>query len=96
MDDYRTTLAKQAARGLPPGSERIFYILRTGSPSRDLPERYGPGHFNSSTTRSSALISTPWTEKRGRRITPSVVLVEDGVPRSMRWSTMMVCQSGSS
>ena len=45
MVDYRPFAAKQAAR--PRTDDRrvlngIFYVLRTGSPWRDLPERYGP------------------------------------------------------
>jgi transposase len=84
----------------------IFYILRTGSPWRDLPERYGPyttvyNRFNrwakagvwvrifeilaAKSPRSMALIDSSIIRanqhaaggKKGARITPSAVLVED-------------------
>ena len=84
----------------------IFYILRTGSPWRDLPERYGPyttayNRFNrwakagiwlkvfealaERSPDSLNLIdsSIVWAHqhaaggKKGARITPSAVLVED-------------------
>jgi transposase len=84
----------------------IFYVLRTGSPWRDLPERYGPyttvyNRFNSWTKsgvwlkifetlaakspQSMQLIDSSIIRahqhaaggKKGARITPSVVLVED-------------------
>jgi transposase len=84
----------------------IFYILRTGSPWRDLPERYGPyttvyNHYNrwakagirlrifealsAKSPESLHLIDSSIMRahqhaaggKKGARITPSVVLVED-------------------
>ena len=84
----------------------IFYILRTGSPWRDLPERYGPyttvyNRFNrwakqgvwlqvfealtAQSPQSMHLIDSSIVRahqhaaggKKGARITPSVVLVED-------------------
>jgi transposase len=84
----------------------IFYVLRTGSPWRDLPERYGPyttaynrynrwaragvwlGVFNllaAKSPQSLHLIDSSVIRahqhaaggKKGARITPSVVLVED-------------------
>jgi transposase len=84
----------------------IFYVLRTGSPWRDLPERYGPyttvyNRFNrwaragvwvrvfetlaAKSPGSMALIDSSIIRahqhaaggKRGARITPSAVLVED-------------------
>jgi len=84
----------------------IFYVLRTGSPWRDLPERYGPyttvyNRFNrwakagiwlkvfealaERSPDSLHLIDSSIVRahqhaaggKRGARITPSVVLVED-------------------
>jgi len=84
----------------------IFYILRTGSPWRDLPERYGPyttvyNRFNrwakagvwirvfealaARSPQSLHLIDSSIVRthqhaaggKKGARITPSVVLVED-------------------
>lgn len=84
----------------------IFYILRTGSPWRDLPERYGPyttvynrynrwakagvwlAVFEALTAKSPEslhLIDSSIVRahqhaaggKKGARITPSVVLVED-------------------
>ncbi len=98
-------------RGVPRTDDRrvlnaIFYVLRTGSPWRDLPERYGPyttayNRFNrwakagvwvrvfeALTARSPgsmALIDSSIIRahqhaaggKKGARITPSVVLVED-------------------
>lgn len=98
-------------RGVPRTDDRrvlnaIFYVLRTGSPWRDLPERYGPyttayNHFNrwakggvwlrifealaERSPQSLALIDSSIIRahqhaaggKKGARITPSVVLVED-------------------
>jgi transposase len=98
-------------RGVPRVDDRrilngIFYILRTGSPWRDLPERYGPytsaynrfnrwakagvwiGVFEALAARSPQslhLIDSSIVRahqhaaggKKGARITPSVVLVED-------------------
>jgi transposase len=84
----------------------IFYVLRTGSPWRDLPERYGPyttvyNRFNrwakagvwlrvfealaARSPGSLQLIDSSIIRahqhaaggKRGARITPSAVLVED-------------------
>ena len=84
----------------------IFYVLRTGSPWRDLPERYGPyttvyNRFNrwarkgvwlrvfetlaASSPQSMHLIDSSIIRahqhaaggKRGARITPLAVLVED-------------------
>ena len=84
----------------------IFYVLRTGSPWRDLPERYGPyttvyNRFNrwakagvwvgvfetlaAKSPESMALIDSSIIRahqhaaggKKGARITPSAVLVED-------------------
>ena len=84
----------------------IFYILRTGSPWRDLPERYGPyttvyNRYNrwakagvwlrifnalaECSPQSMALIDSSIIRahqhaaggKKGVRITPSAVLVED-------------------
>jgi transposase len=84
----------------------IFYVLRTGSPWRDLPERYGPyttvyNRFNrwaragvwvrvfealaAKSPSSMALIDSSIIRahqhaaggKKGARITPSAVLVED-------------------
>jgi len=84
----------------------IFFILRTGSPWRDLPERYGPyttayNRFNrwakkgiwlaifevlaARSPQSLHLIDSSIVRahqhaaggKKGGRITPSVVLVED-------------------
>lgn len=84
----------------------IFYVLRTGCPWRDLPERYGPpttvyNRFNrwakegiwvrvfetlaAKSPHSMHLIDSSIVRahqhaaagKRGIRITPSVVLVED-------------------
>ena len=84
----------------------IFYILRTGSPWRDLPERYGPyttvyNRFNrwarqrvwlkvfeelaAKSPGSLHLIDSSIVRahqhaaggKKGARITPSAVLVED-------------------
>ena len=84
----------------------IFYILRTGSPWRDLPERYGPyttvyNRFNrwakqgiwlqvfealaAHSPQSMHLIDSSIVRahqhaaggKKGARITPLVVLVED-------------------
>ena len=84
----------------------IFYVLRTGSPWRDLPERYGPyttvyNRFNrwakagvwlkifevlaAQSPDSLHLIDSSIVRahqhaaggKKGARITPSVVLVED-------------------
>ena len=84
----------------------IFYVLRTGSPWRDLPERYGPyttiyNRFNrwaragvwvrvfetlaAKSPGSMALIDSSNIRahqhaaggKKGARITPSAVLVED-------------------
>ena len=98
-------------RGVPRQDDRrilngIFFILRTGSPWRDLPERYGPyttvyNRFNrwakkgvwlrifetlaQQSPASLHLIDTSIVRahqhaagvKKGARITPSVVLVED-------------------
>jgi transposase len=98
-------------RGVPRVDDRrvlngIFYILRTGSPWRDLPERYGPytsvyNRFNRwakagvwikvfealarRSPQSLHLIDSSIVRahqhatggKKGARITPSVVLVED-------------------
>ena len=98
-------------RGVPRVDDRrvvngIFYILRTGSPWRDLPERYGPyttvynrynrwakagvwlAVFEALSARSPEslhLIDSSIVRahqhaagvKKGARITPSVVLVED-------------------
>ena len=98
-------------RGVPRVDDRrvvngIFYILRTGSPWRDLPERYGPpttiyNRFNrwakagvwlkvfealaEKSADSLHLIDSSIVRahqhaaggKKGPRITPSVVLVED-------------------
>jgi transposase len=84
----------------------IFYVLRTGSPWRDLPERYGPyttvyNRFNrwakagiwlkvfetlaARSPQSMQLIDSSIIRahqhaaggKKGARITPSAVLVED-------------------
>ena len=84
----------------------IFYVLRTGSPWRDLPERYGPyttvyNRFDrwaksgvwlkifetlaAKSPQSMQLIDSSIIRahqhaaggKKGARITPSVVLVED-------------------
>src|ERR1043166_9193888 len=89
----------------------IFYVLRTGSPWRDLPERYGPhttcyNRFNrwakagvwlrvfaalaQASPQSLHLIDSSIIRahqhaaggKKGARITPLAVLVEDrGLPR---------------
>jgi transposase len=98
-------------RGVPRTDDRrvlngIFYILRTGSPWRDLPERYGPyttvyNRFNrwakagvwlrifkelaQRSPQSLHLIDSSIVRahqhaaggKKGARITPSAVLVED-------------------
>ena len=98
-------------RGVPRTDDRrvlngIFYVLRTGSPWRDLPERYGPyttvyNRFNRWAKAGSGYASSRlWRQqspqslhlidssiirahqhaaggKKGARITPSVVLVED-------------------
>ena len=98
-------------RGVPRTDDRrvlngIFYILRTGSPWRDLPERYGPyttcyNRFNrwakagvwlrvfealsARSPQSLHLIDSSIVRahqhaaggKKGARITPSAVLVED-------------------
>ena len=98
-------------RGVPRTDDRrvlngIFYILRTGSPWRDLPERYGPyttcyNRFNrwakvgvwlrifaalsQHSPHSLHLIDSSIVRahqhaaggKKGVRITPSAVLVED-------------------
>jgi transposase len=84
----------------------IFFVLRTGTPWRDLPERYGPyttvyNRFNrwakhgvwlrifetlaAKSPQSLQLIDSSIVRahqhaaggKKGARITPSVVLVED-------------------
>jgi transposase len=84
----------------------IFYVLRTGSPWRDLPERYGPyttayNRYNrwakagvwlevfnqlaANSPQSLHLVDSSIIRahqhaaggKKGVRITPSVVLVED-------------------
>lgn len=98
-------------RGVPRTDDRrvlngIFYILRTGSPWRDLPERYGPyttayNRFNrwakagvwlkvfetlaAQSPQSLQFIDSSIVRahqhaaggKKGARITPSAVLVED-------------------
>ena len=98
-------------RGVPRADDRrvlngIFYILRTGSPWRDLPERYGPyttvyNRYNrwskagvwlevfsalaERSPQSMALIDSSVIRahqhaaggKKGARITPLAVLVED-------------------
>ena len=98
-------------RGVPRKDDRrflngIFYILRTGSPWRDLPERYGPytsiyNRFNrwakkgvwlhvfealaQHSPQSLHLIDSSIVRahqhaaggKKGARITPLAVLVED-------------------
>lgn len=98
-------------RGVPRVDDRrvvngIFYILRTGSPWRDLPERYGPyttvyNRYNrwakagiwlrifealsAQSPQSLQLIDSSIIRahqhaaggKKGVRITPSAVLVED-------------------
>ena len=98
-------------RGVPRSDDRrvlngIFWTLRTGSPWRDLPERYGPyttayNRFNrwakkgiwlaifevlaARSPQSLHLIDSSIVRahqhaaggKKGGRITPSVVLVED-------------------
>jgi transposase len=98
-------------RGVPRADDRrvlngIFHILRTGSPWRDLPERYGPyttcyNRFNrwakagvwlkvfqtlsERSPQSMQLIDSSIIRahqhaaggKKGARITPSAVLVED-------------------
>jgi len=98
-------------RGVPRQDDRrvlngIFYILRAGSPWRDLPERYGPyttayNRFNRwakagvwlkvfealarRSPKSLHLIDSSIVRahqhaaggKKGARITPSAVLVED-------------------
>ena len=103
-------VAEQAARGCssgrPQGLNGIFWVLSTGSPWRDLPDRYGPSTtvynrfnrwakagvwvrvFEELAARSpdsmqfidSSIIRAHQhaaTGKKGARITPSVVLVED-------------------
>jgi transposase len=98
-------------RGVPRTDDRrvlngIFFVLRTGSPWRDLPERYGPyttayNRYNrwakagiwlrmfealaERSPQSMALIDSSIIRahqhaaggKKGARITPSAVLVED-------------------
>ena len=95
-------------RGVPREDDRrvlngIFYILRTGSPWRDLPGRYGPyttiynrwakagvwlrlfEALSAQSPESLHLIDSSIVRahqhaaggKKGARITPSVVLVED-------------------
>jgi transposase len=98
-------------RGVPRADDRrvlngIFYILRTGSPWRDLPERYGPyttayNRFNrwakagvwlrvfealaAKSPQSMHFIDSSVVRahqhaaggKKGARITPLAVLVED-------------------
>ena len=98
-------------RGVPRTDDRrvlngIFYILRTGSPWRDLPERYGPyttvynrynrwakaggmaAHLRGAGGALSAIAAVHRLldrrahqhaagGKKGARITPSAVLVED-------------------
>jgi transposase len=110
VGDCRATVAEQAAR-VPRVDDRrvvngIFYILRTGSPWRDLREHYGPSTtvynrynrwakagvwlvvFETLRARSPEslhLIDSSIMRahqhaaggKKGARITPSVVLVED-------------------
>lgn len=102
----------------------IFYVLRTGSPWRDLPSRYGPhttvyNRFNrwakagvwlrvfealsASSPGSMHLIDSSIIRahqhaaggKKGARITPSAVLVEDRAPRSTPWSIRTACRCGS-
>jgi transposase len=103
--------ADGARNGRPRGDDRkvlngIFFVLRTGTPWRDLPERYGPyttvyNRFNrwakrgvwlkvfealaAGSPQSMHLIDSSIVRahqhaaggKRGARITPSAVLVED-------------------
>jgi transposase len=98
-------------RGVPRTDDRrvlngIFFVLRTGSPWRDLPERYGPyttvyNRYNrwaktgvwlrifevlaEQSPQSMVLIDSSIIRahqhaaggKKGARITPSAVLVED-------------------
>jgi transposase len=104
-------LLPKRGKGKPRGDDRrvingIFYVLRTGSPWRDLPERYGPyttvyNRFNrwakrgvwvavfealaAKSPQSLHLIDSSIVRahqhaaggKKGARITPSAVLVED-------------------
>jgi transposase len=110
MGDHRTVAAEQAtwraAAGRSPGAERDFLTLRTGSPWRDLAERYGPyttvyNRYNrwakagvwlrvfevlaEASPASLHLIDSSIVRahqhaaggKKGARITPSAVLVED-------------------
>ena len=105
------SLLPDKPRGVPRADDRrvlngIFYILRTGSPWRDLPERYGPyttvynrynrwakagvwlkvfEHLANQSPQSIQFIDSSIVRahqhaaggKKGARITPSVVLVED-------------------
>ena len=111
--DHRAVAAGAAGKknGRPRPDDRkvingIFFVLRTGTPWRDLPERYGPyttvyNRFNRWATRgvwlrifealaakspqSLQLIDSSIIRahqhaaggKKGARITPSAVLVED-------------------
>jgi transposase len=104
-------LLPNKSRGVPRTDDRrvlnaIFYVLRTGSPWRDLPERYGPyttayNRYNrwakagvwlrvfealaERSPQSLALIDSSIIRahqhaaggKKGVRITPLAVLVED-------------------
>ena len=104
-------LLPNRSRGVPRVDDRrvingIFYVLRTGSPWRDLPERYGPyttvyNRYNrwakagvwlrifealaARSPQSMQLIDSSIIRahqhaaggKKGARITPSAVLVED-------------------
>ena len=105
------SLLPKRGKGKPRGDDRrvingIFYVLRTGSPWRDLPERYGPyttvyNRFNrwakrgvwvavfealaAKSPQSLHLIDSSIVRahqhaaggKKGARITPLAVLVED-------------------
>jgi transposase len=57
----------------------IFFVLRTGVPWRDLPERYGPYTtvYNRFNRWAKAGIWIGVFEALAARITPSAVLVED-------------------
>jgi transposase len=110
-DAIRDLFPEPAKTGRPPRDPRvivdaILWVLRTGSPWRDLPERYGPytsvyNRFNrwakagvwirvfetlaQRSPQSLQLIDSSIVRahqhaaggKKGARITPSVVLVED-------------------
>lgn len=109
--DIITPMLPSKPRGVPRTDDRrvlngIFYILRTGSPWRDLPERYGPyttayNRFNrwakagvwlkifetlaAQSPQSLQFIDSSIIRahqhaaggKKGARITPLAVLVED-------------------